>query len=464
MTKKRPIGFLLIFIGLCFFFNPYFSGIDLLPDFIGCLLIALGLVPTSRICAPMREARQSFLRLAVLDAVKQLLLLFVLANSALGEQEVLLLIVAFLSATLGTLFAILAVRSLFDGLYWIADTYGCDSLVAAKQCGRSRTDRLARFSVIFIIAKEAILLLPEFAALLNSTYVDSEFVNLYDYIGLMRLLALIPVCVLGIWWLSLLSMYFWRLHREKEFLEALREKYAAYIKDHPGIRVKSRYFIALCLIAVGAFFLTDFYLDFQNIISDTVGGCLILSGVLLLGVGKRRLLPAALTAVLYTVVATVSSKGSYAFVTSHVGSDISRSEEVAAEYTAMWLWSLAELICFLLLLLFLLLALRAVLLKWGGYRPQHTNTDFEARHEKKIREEFDWYFIKCYILGFVSALTSFLFDYIKTWPDTKELRYFSRLMEALWIPDFLLALFFAVYLSYLLTLVFAKIGERFLYD
>lgn len=460
MTKR----FILILVGLCFFFNPYFAAIDVLPDFIGCLLIAIGLIPLSRISLPMKEAQRSFLILALIDAAKQVLLLFVFGNSALGEQEVLLLIVAFLSATLGTVFAVHAMHTLFNGLVWFADTYECESLCAVKRQGRSRTELFARFTVFFVIAKEAILLLPEFAALLNSTYADSDFVRLYNYIGLMRALAVIPVAILGFYWLCALIVYFCRLLREKVFLQALNERYASFMEEHPGTRVKARYFVAFCLIATGLFFLTDFYLDYWNIIPDTVGGCLILCGVLLLGISRKVYLPAVLSAVLYTVVANISSHKSYLFVSEHVGGDISRSEAVAKQYQIMWLWSLAELFCFLVLLLFLILALRAVLIKWGGYLPEHADVDFEARHELKIREEFDWQFIKCYIFGFLSALLSFFFDYFKTWPNTESLRYFSRFMEGLWVPDFILAIFFAVYMSYTLTLAFAKIGERFMFE
>ena len=258
--------------------------------------------------------------------------------------------------------------------------------------------------------------------------------------------------------------YFVCLGKDKDFLLSVRKKYTDYVEAHPGIRVKARYFVAFLLLSSGAFFLTDFYLDFHNIISDTVGGFLLLLGVLLLAVPRKKLLPAALFASIYTVVATISSRKSYAFASSHIGSDISRSEVVASEYNVMWLWALGEMLCFLLFLLFLLLSLRAVLLKWGGYRPEFRDLEFEARHEKKIRDEFDWILIKCYILGFISAVLSFLFDYLKTWTDAKELRYLARLLEALWIPDFIFGLFFAAYFSYLLTLVFAKINERFEFD
>ncbi len=464
MRKEKSLSFIPILIGLCFFFNPYFAVIDVLPDFIGCLLIALGLVQTARIHAHMRVAQRAFLILALVDFVKSMMLIFVFSSSAMGEQEILVLIVAFLSATLGTLCAVMAMRALFDGLDWVAASYNCEALYGVKRGGRSRTELLARHTVIFIVFKEALLLLPEFAALLNSTYVDSDLIRIYDYIGVMRALVIIPVLIAGIWWLLSLISYFIRLQREKELLEQLGVRYNAYMEAHPGVRIQAKYLIAFLLIGVGVLFFTDFYLDYRNIIPDVVGGCLILVGVLLLGLPPKKLAPTALSAAIYTVVASFSSYKSYLFVSQHVGGDITRSEEVASEYQTMWLLSLAEMLCFLVFLLLLLLALRAVLVKWGGYRPEHTDADFEERHLRKIHEEFDWQLIKCYILGFVSALLSFLFDYFKTWPDTEELRYFARLMEALWIPDFLFALLFAVYTIYTLVQIMQKIKERFRFE
>lgn len=464
MNKENKLNFIPIAVGLCFFFNPYFSVIDLLPDFIGCLLIAFGLVQTARIHTHMRHAQRAFLILALIDFIKSMLLLFVFTNSAMGEQETLVLIVAFLSATLGTLCAVVAMRALFDGIDWVAASLRCEALYAVKRNGRSRTELLCRHTVFFVIFKEILLLLPEFAALLNSTYVDSDLIRIYDYIGIMRLLAIIPVLIVGIWWLIEMLAYFVRLHREREFLRQLGERYATYMEAHPGIRIRARYALAFLLIGIGTLFFTDFYLDYRNIIPDALGGVLLFAGILLLGLPKKLMIPTALTAALYVAIAALSSNRAYLFMREHIGADITRSEAVAVEYQAMWLVSLGEMLCFLVLLLLLLLCLRAVVMKWGGYRPEHADADFEERHRKKIHDEFDWQLIKCYIFGFLSALLSFLFDYLKTWPDTVKLRYFARLMEALWIPDFLLGLFFAVYVIYTLTQLMQGIQERFRFE
>ncbi len=464
MNKQKSLHFVPVLIGLCFFFNPYFAVIDFLPDFIGCLLIALGLFHVSRIYAPMREARRSFFILAIIDLVKNLMLLFVFGNSALGEQEVLVLIVAFLSATLGTTFTVVAMRKLFDGFDWIAWSYDCTPLYMPVLGRRSRTELFRHFTIFFLIFKETVLLLPEFASLLNSSYVNSDMIRIYDYIGVMRVLAIIPALILGILWLCALISYFVHLHKQKELFEHLTLQYRSYMSEHPGIRVLTRYTVSFLLIGTGMLLLADFYLDFRDILPDPLGGVLIVIGIALLGLPKNKLLPALLSACAYTAASAFSSGKSYAFVSHYSGSDIARSEEAAGAYEAMWLSSLGEFALFLILLLFLLLALRAVLLKWGGYVPQHTDREFEKRHAKKIHDEFDWQFIKCYIFGFFSALLSFFFDYFKTWTNTEKLRYFSRFMEGLWIPDLLLALFFSIYLFYTLAGVMEKIKERFQFE
>ncbi|MBE6580057.1 MAG: hypothetical protein E7650_00385 [Ruminococcaceae bacterium] len=459
-SKKRTLGFGLVCFGLCFFFNPYFAVIDIFPDFIGALLISLALIPFARFSGAMREAQIAFLRFAAIDVVKGLLLIFTFGGSAMGEQEVLILIIAFLGATLGTLFAVLAFQKLFDAMDTLAIRHDCDALYGVHYARRSRTEHMARFAVIFLICKEALLLLPEFAALLNSTYVDSPFVRLYDFIGVMRLLVIIPALIGGIVYLIVLLRYFLYVKRQTDFRRALGARYAAFVASHPGVHVKARVATALALIGAGACFAVDFYIDLQDIFPDVLGGILILAGILLMKLPLKRMLPSLISVGLYTVCAAISTSKTFLFVSAHKGADINRSEEVAREYFAMWLTSFFEFLVFLALLFCLLFLLRALLIKWGYYQPSNADAAFEERHYLRVRNEFDWQFIKCGILGAVSALCSFLYDYFQTWPNKKAF----RLMEALWIPDFVLGLVFAVYLGYTLTLIYGKIKERFEFE
>lgn len=459
MKKNKLMHFSLIFAGLSFFFNPYFAAVDVLPDFVGALLVAIGLVPLARLYTPMGEAKRAFLLLALADFVKNILLVFVFGMSMMGEQEVLVLIVAFLSATVGVLFAVQAFRTLFDGFYTMASREDCYALYGCADSKRSTTERMGRFAVLFLVLREAISLLPEFAALLNSTYVDGELVRLYDYIGTMRVLVLIPVLFLGIAYLVMLCRYFRLVARQRELRAALAARYDAFISAHPGIRIKARHAAAFFSIGIGTLLLADFYLDSRNILPDALGAICLLAGVLLLRLPRKTTVSATALIGVFGLVAALSSHKSYLFSSSHVAADITRSEAVAREYLIMWLLSLLEMLAFLVMLALLLLALRKTLMLWGGYRPERID-GFEERNAKTVRDEFDWQLIKCYILGFLSAIASFLFDYLQSWPSAR----IFRLLEGFWILDFSLALIFAVYLCYTLSLAMDKVRERFRFE
>ncbi|MBQ8339325.1 MAG: hypothetical protein IJY16_02650 [Clostridia bacterium] len=461
MSKKfRPMGLGLIFAGFCFFFNPYFAALDLLPDFIGALLIWIGLLPYARISEPMSDARRAFLKLTFADAVKNLMLLVIFGMGASNEQPTMLLIAAFCSASLGLFFFLPAVNSLFDGIEYLALTYDCKPLYAVTRGRYSSTERLKRFIRVFLVLREVISLLPEFAALLNSAYVDSGMVWLYDYIGVMRLLAAIPVFIAGVIYLVRVIAYFVRFLRLREFRLQLSEAYAAYMDAHPGVTIRARHLVAFILLGLGSAFTLDFYLDFQNIIPDAIAALFLLMGVLLLKAPWSYRLPVAAAAAGFGVIATISFRFSYRFYMDFAPAAIEKSEKAAYAYFNLWFSALGEMLTFLVFLAMLLVLLRYTIRHYAGYVPEHTDGNFESRSLTRLREEFDGMLIKCFMLGFISALFSFLYDYIKVWPEKR----IYRILEFLWMPDFLFAIIFAAYFCYLLSTISIQIEARHYYE
>ena len=215
---SRPIRFGLVFAGLCFFCNPYFAVIDFLPDFIGCLLICLGLTRVSQIKGSMKDARASFLKVTIVDVLKNITLLIVFGASGPNEQATALLLIGFSAAVLELMFLIPAVLRLFDGFSDFATAYDCVSLYGNTKGRLSLTDRIKKTTIIFLIVRETVCLLPEFTALTQSSYQDSMWNRIYEHIGVMRGFACLIVAVIGIYWLACLIGYFRKLFAEKEVL------------------------------------------------------------------------------------------------------------------------------------------------------------------------------------------------------------------------------------------------------
>ena len=461
MTKaNKKIRFGLLFAGLVLFCNPYFAVIDVLPDFIGCLLIILGLSRAMLVNRVLAEARTAFVKLMLADIAKTVLLMITLSAGS-TEQPTALLLIAFSATVVELFFLIPAMNLLFEGLSSLVTLEDCPALYTAYRGRLSRIELLQRQTLVFIIAREVICLLPEFTALTLSSYTDSRIINLYDHIGLIRAFSVCIVLACALVWLVQLTRTFVALWREKGFFARIEEKYQAYMETHPGIAVERRYAACFSLLFAGVLLFVDFYLDLKNVIPDGVGACLILLAIFALERpwGVLRI-AAALLAVAYGAVATLSGKLSYRFLVDFGPSAIDRSEEGANAYLSMWVLALIEFIVFLALLATILLLLRRVIAKHAGYLSSATPTEFDLKARKEYLEEFDASLLRLFVLGFLSGICSFFFDYIQEIPNG----IIFRLLEYFWMLDFSLALVFAALFGNLLLHIYKEIQSRYQYD
>lgn len=466
--KLKPRGFGLVFLGLALFFNPYFAVVDVLPDFIGCILIYIGLSRVAMIHDGLRDAANAFLKLAGVDVLKNLALLMIFGMGSATEQPSALLMAAFAAAVAELMFLIPAVRRLFDGISSLAITYDCKELYVSEAGGLSRTDRMGRLTLGFFILREAVCLLPEFTALTTSSYIDSAVNRIYEYIGVMRAFSCIIVLFAGMYWLVRLLCYYSRLRRAEAITEGVTHRCEAYYASHPGIAIQRRHAVAFLLLFAGALLLTDFYLDFKNVFPDALGALLLAVGALMVRADRKYRLGAAIAAGVYGVTAILSGRAAYDFVNRYNAGQIARNPDASAAYLKMWVLALVEFLAFLVLLVLLLLLLRDVIRRWAGYRPHHAPSrqegeaegDFESRSLLNLWADLDSGLIRCFVFGFISGLFSFLYDYIKEMPG----KGIYHLLEFTWVFDFCAALTFAVVFGGMLHSIYREIKQRFLYD
>ncbi len=489
IKAARPLSFTLIFAGLLFFFNPYFAVVDFLPDFIGCILILLGLDRFAAINRTMEEARAAVFKLLIFDLFKTVAIVMLMVITPAVERPVTLLILSFVGAILTLYFSYGAMRALFDGFYNLAATKGCDALwlncqhkniflvffdkcraAIARRKGRdftptrvterSRTELALRATLIFFAIREVVCALPEFSALSTAALFNEDLIPIYDYIGVMRFLAFVAVLIAAVTWLVKLIRYFRLVQKQTAFRIELGELYGEYRRTHPGSAVIRRYGIVFLLFAIGAFLLCDFYVDFKNIIPDYLGAVFLLLGVLLTDLERDKKLIGAGAALTLGVVSALSAHFTYGFTGYYSGAEISKTVEAASAYQTMWLFSLAEFLVFLAVLVGLLFLLRDVIRKWAGYEAVHKDEAFEIRRREAFLAEFDGELLRVFVFGFLSGLCSFLYDYIKEIPSKGVF----RLLEFFWALDFSLALLFAIVLSFTLVNIHAQIRQRFLLE
>lgn len=459
MRRNKVRGFGLVIAGMCFFANPMVAAVDVLPDWIGAFLVALGLSRMAAINRVVREARKAFFKVIGVDLLKDVLLFAVLGAGNPHETPTAVLTVAFGAGVLRLYFLLPAVTALFEGILSMAMAAESPAFYIPRRGVRSYPEVIGRATAVFFAVREALCVLPELSSLTTNTYIDSEAINLYNYIGVMRGFAAVVAMVFAVVWLVRVLVFFRRLSHDAALNAGIGNAFAAYRAAHPQGAALTYHAVGLVLLSIGGLLLADFYLDYYNVFPDWLGAVFLVCGIALLRLPWKVRLPALIAAVVYGVTAAFSSHFSYKFEANYSSRVVLREVAAANAYRASWLSALAEFFVFLVFFALLLLLLRRLVDVWGVYRPKD-DTAFEERARARIREETDGQWIKCYVFGFLSALASFFYDFLQGVPYGEKWRF----LAFFWLADLSLGVVAGVIFAVTLSRVFELLQKKFELD
>ncbi len=162
-----------LLFGLFFLITPEVSTFDLLPDFIGCLLIIKAISKLALISEEAEEAKKHFLRLLAVSAVKTVLFFPLLTIGSTDGGIYLAFTAAF--AVLTTMFTVPALRELYLALSTVSDRGNKTSV---------KISGLYIFSMIFFLLKAVMSFFPEIVyipifmnGIANSAYIPNAFMK-----------------------------------------------------------------------------------------------------------------------------------------------------------------------------------------------------------------------------------------------------------------------------------------------
>lgn len=262
----------LMALAFIFFFNPNIAVIDILPDFIGYLLLSLALLKVSMLCEGLADARRAFERMILVDGAKLLAMVWIFGVNSSNDRTSSLLLWSFIFVVLEMIFAVPAFIKLFDGLSELGNFHENTSIHGSKrEGGTSYTDKLKHFTTVFVILKAAATLLPELSALGTSAFEEgSKVVNLYRYIGVMRGLAMTPVVIVGIVWIVFVLRYFARILADKKLCGGVSAAYVEKVAPKRGLFTIRNVRAATWFLVAAAVLTLDVRLEEINILPDIV--------------------------------------------------------------------------------------------------------------------------------------------------------------------------------------------------
>ena len=273
------MGLSYIAFGFIFFFLPNLSIIDILPDFIGCLLISKGLYKLSDLTPGLMDAKKAFTKVLYLSLVKFALMFSVpyFANSRGGGGYVLIFTFSF--AVLDMIFTLPAFKALLNGFLYLGDRTNASVLF-------ENHSEFSTLTTIFLIVRAVFALIPDLSYVSNPEYsnVVSNEKHFYvsDYKTLLTGINLIFTTIIGIVWLVYAFKYFNGIKKDKALIGFLEEKYKNEILSKTGLFIYRDIKKALMFLSIGAVFMLDLNIDLVNVIPDFLGALFILYSALVL--------------------------------------------------------------------------------------------------------------------------------------------------------------------------------------
>ena len=299
IRPRKRMGFLLIALSPLFLFNPDIAVFDLLPDVIGYILLSLGLSSLSYLNHHFEESAKRFHRMVAISAARLafVLVLFGLVNSV--DRPTTLLLGNFVFGVLELMTLLPAYSHLFEGLIYAGSRTGLGQSVfrpaAANKLWSLFIKRRSEFdqrnavvtvtesfsftTALFAVLKVTLNVLPEFSVL---TEHSEKVSNLYVYVWLFRVIAVLLGAVVGFVWLVLALRYYFGLLRDRALVDGLRAQYMRQIYPNKDLFVAKRYKLGSFFLLLGIMLAIDLPMDNVNILPDVLCALCLAAGVIAL--------------------------------------------------------------------------------------------------------------------------------------------------------------------------------------
>ena len=419
---------------MLFLWNPHVNVIDVLPDCIGWLLLALSMTGLAYVNEDIAAARRKAWMLFTLTTVKLAPMVF----SVMGEKTFELLgepvMILVYTVCFGTAEAVLGMSVIRT---WIASLSQI-GLMHDSRAAIRRSDKLRRSAVSFFLLRAAGSIVPELVYLRSTEYLGNVVygvvIDIRDYRPYLIFFCAVIVGIVGIVWLISMLRYLHGLKKELRTGEGFGKAISALEEERQEMLVcgstLERFSVAFGMMLAGAVFLCNFTFENINILPDFVGVLLLFGAVLLLRkyqpAEKSFLALGGVTTVLtvpYYIVRTWHSINHHGFWADNLADYFTRNVTLSEEKQAykmglqmeMLLLAVVEtvlLILFFRLLLKALQKLNSMTFSDGvtlyGHMTANMMRAEKEKYERMPKKVFLWFCISA-AMEVVRALPVFAF-------------------------------------------------------
>ncbi len=272
---KKNMGFSLIPFAFIFLFEPNYGLYDIFPDLIGYSVLCAALYNLADINDRIHTAVKGFRKGIVLSIFRIISIIVLDRLFDSSERTVGQLVFIFIPSILELFFMIPAYTALFNGMLHLGIFESGNAVYYKKsERGKNASEKLYILTLVFLILKNALCVLPELTSLQTNTS--------YEFVGIMRTLAILLMMPVSVIWLIKSIVYFLRVSKDTDFIDALTLKYRERADAAPEVFTYRIFTVGLWALLLGFVFTVDIYVPHVNILPDIFAYSFIIFAALFL--------------------------------------------------------------------------------------------------------------------------------------------------------------------------------------
>lgn len=438
-----PFG--LLIAAVIFLMNPTVQLVDILPDVFGYILLVVGLRYLADLNEDIGEARERFKKMFFVCAAKGIVFLMVFGNLVSPQEHSnFVLLATFTFCVIELLILVPATRSLFGGLMQLATKFGSEAVFATKpkempheprkgfknekqrrafnaHCKRvayknarlrCALEKLQTLTLLFVFAKPIMALLPEFSAL-SSTEYNEALIDFYDFITLFRGFGAVFMLPLSIVWAIRVLRFLRALRRDTAFTDRCLNHYCVEILPRTDLFIRRAVYAAMSVMGIGMVFSLDFYIEYYNIIPDTLCAVFVIAGILLMRKYITNYKPVVLATAGYGVMTLVSSALTIWFNQAYYFNAIYKDAAAELVFVGEGIATVFENLLFVLMLWTIVRAMIQMITRYSGFSVTSSADPGSSERVRRVHDNLKKTLYVFFIGGVATAVSGVAYEVFK---------------------------------------------------
>ena len=406
--KNKLIAWNRIIVALIFLFNPNIGIVDILPDFIGYILLCTAVSRVAAIDDRIGEAHTLLVRLIYITIIRFASLFVTFGIIPLTDQAMSILLFSFVFDVLELITLIPSMLKLFDGILYLSDRHGGEAayIRAGKYSRKTVTEKARNSAIFFACAKAFCGTLPEFSSLSGQGWDESVWGRLHQFTGMFRVIGVAFSLVFGIIFIVRMIKYVSLMKKDTDFEEQIEAVYENTVLSKSDYLARRAVMVAFGYFGAAAVLTLDFNLDSYNIIPDVLSALCMVAALLTIRKYITNWKVPAILSGIYGFVSLYGTIAEYVFASQYFIEAVDVDPETYNFYVVVCILSVSSIMFVLSVIFVMRYTMSEIIDKHTGFSMTTNDTYDPAEKVKQLHIMLKRRLVLLIVFAALSALLS----------------------------------------------------------